>query len=105
MEINPYQLDWGEVFVDSYNIDAKSATLIYNFDFGAFSLFTDCVSYSIGHIYWVMLNLPEGSRVTAVFDLRGIEISEQVTDKIDRKITEHLQQYMDKSLLKITFKR
>jgi hypothetical protein len=105
MEINPYQLDWGEVFVDSYNVETKSATLVYNFDFGSFSLFNECVSYSIGHIYWVMLNLPEGSRISAIFDLQGIDISEQVTNKINREITEHLQQHTDVSLLKIIFKR
>jgi hypothetical protein len=105
MEINPYQLDWGSIFTDSYNVETKNATLIYNFDFDTSNLYLDYISYSVGHIYWVLLNLPAESSITVIYDLRGMKIIEQTTDKIGQDIRNQLKQFIDKKLLTIIFKR
>jgi hypothetical protein len=104
MEINPYQLDWGKVYVDSYDVETKNATLIYNFEFNTANLYSDYISYSTGHIYWVMLNLPAGSSVTAIFDLRGLEISQQTENNIGQEIKKHLHKLIYEKLLNIVFK-
>jgi hypothetical protein len=104
MEINPYELDWGEAFVESYNTDTKSATLIYNFNFLSLALFSKFIAYSVGHMYWVMLNLPAESSVAAIFDLRGMDISEQFTSKIAQEVKEAMRRLTDKHF-HIVFKR
>jgi len=97
MKIDPYLLDWGEIFVESYNTQDCIATIIYNFNFNSASLLDDIFTYSIGHIFWVYKNLPIGSSITVVYDIRNIIVEDSSINKFKEKIQTHLRK-LDKSL-------
>lgn len=86
----PYNLDWGEVFVESYNVEEKKATLIYNFNFDAFDLLEDYFNYSIAHIFWVNKNLPFGSSINAIYDLRGQGIGMSDITEFEQAVKDHI---------------
>ena len=86
----PYTLDWGEVFVESYNAVNKEATLIYNFNLDSIELFEDYFNYSIAHIYWVNKNLPSGSSINTIYDLRGQNVDADDMAEFEKAINDHL---------------
>jgi hypothetical protein len=99
-ENEPYELDWGEIFVESYNSETKNATLIYNLNFETNGLVEDNISYSAAHIFWVFSNLPLGSSITAIYDVRNSNLSQALIDQIEEKIINHISSLT--TLLKLT---
>ena len=89
-KIMPYSLDWGEAFVESYNTGNKKATLIYNFNFDSGKLIEDYFNYSIAHLYWVNNNLPSGSSINAIYDLRGQNVDADDVAEFEKAIKNHL---------------
>src|SRR5438309_2167594 len=86
----PYDLDWGDIFVESYNVSSKKATLIYNFNFDVINRRQDFINYSIAHIYWVNRNLPSGSRINAIYDLRGLKVEDEFIREFEKEVKMHL---------------
>ena len=96
-ESNPFNFDWGDIFVDSYNTKTKNATIIYNFNFNTKELIEEYFKYSVAHIYWTHKNIPNKSSITAIYDLRGIIFDSKILSEFEARIKDHLSN-LDKSI-------
>ncbi len=103
MSVNPYKLDWGEVFVESYNTNTKNATVIYNFNFDKDDILVDIFAYSIAHIFWVYSNLPPKSSITAIYDLRGRSITKLGLKEFENKLLDQLRKIKGSMKINLVF--
>jgi len=87
---DPLKLDWGEIFVESYNTQTKIATLIYNFNFDETGIMDCFWNYTVAHLFWVYKNLPPDSSIKVAFDLRGIDHRVKEAVEFGGKIKDHL---------------
>lgn len=86
----PFEIEWGEMFVESYNVNTKTATLIFNFNFGAIECLDDFLKYSVGRLFWVHKNIPKKSNVTAIYDLRGLTVDLSILKDFEERLKEKM---------------
>ncbi len=90
-EKNVYSLDWGGVFVDSYNTKTKEAFTVLNFNFEAKDITDSITSYLIGYLFYLEMNIEKKSIFTIIFDLRGQKIDESELLKVEKEVTSKLK--------------
>ena len=101
----PYNFNWGDIFVESYNVNSKKATIIYNFSFDVLNLREDYINYSVAHLYWVNRNLPEGSTINAIYDLRGLRVEAQYIQEFEKDVKMYLSAIDPLLKVDLTFNR
>lgn len=84
-----YNLDWGDIYVDSYNTNIKTATIIFNFKISQDS-YESIFIYSIGQIFWTYKNLPPRSNIVVIFDARGQDFDLGLFEKLEKAIHSHI---------------
>jgi hypothetical protein len=87
--MNCFDLDWGEIFVESYNTQTKKATIIYNFNFSAEPLIDDYFNCSVAHLFWINKNLPTKSSINVIYDLRGIRFDHALMEEFKNRVQNH----------------
>jgi hypothetical protein len=67
---NVYSLNWGEPYLDYYNVNARNATIILNVSFQKNDL-NDIFKYALSQVLWAFQEVPKGTLITLLFDIRG----------------------------------
>ena len=68
---NPYELDWGNVTPDGYQIETREVLYVFNFDISSTAKIERCILFTIGKIIWTDKHIPENTNQKVIFDLRG----------------------------------
>ncbi|OMP74905.1 hypothetical protein [[Flexibacter] sp. ATCC 35208] len=101
--LNIYSLDWGFPYLDYYNIKNRNATIILNFSFLQNDL-EDIFRYTLSQVLWAFKDIPKGTLVTVLFDVRGQNETKVDFKKFEKRLIESLYLLIGKVRFFIVFK-
>jgi len=101
--LNIYTLDWGFPYLDYYNVKNRNATIILNFSFFKDDV-EDIFRYTLSHVLWAFQNVPKGTLVTVLFDIRGQKESGVDFKNFEKRLQASLNMLIGKARLFIVFK-
>ncbi|MGX5816610.1 hypothetical protein ACWKWU_00345 [Chitinophaga lutea] len=97
-------MDWKEPYLDYYNKEARSATLILNFNFEDSSNLTDIFQYTFSHVAYALVHVPEGTMVSVLFDVRGQNTESVNFKQFETQLKERLMRLQGKVRVDVLLK-
>ncbi|RFM33182.1 hypothetical protein [Chitinophaga silvisoli] len=100
---NVYSLNWGPPYLDHYSNITRNATIILNVSFQQNDL-DDIFRYALSQVLWAFQEVPKGTLITVLFDIRGQLVSKVDFRAFEKKMKESLRSLLGKQRFFIVFK-
>lgn len=68
---NCFELEWGQITVESFDESKNCITLIFNFNIVDDIRKSNVIQFVFGRIFWGLQNFPPRSDIEVIFDIRG----------------------------------